>query len=647
MSDASSSAFNLISNEMKNAEVKSYAVGELIQLGILDPSDQTKLSAYTTHIMQHETKLYPSVQSIYWGDETGSFIMAGKQDNDSIRSLIINHRVTPPTQTIIERDPQENIIHQYNSTEINYDPRLSHWYTTAKQNKIATWLGIYQSGVTGLLETSIATPVYKNDGTLIGVINFNLRLDYMRKLVESIRLSEHSVIFLVTNDGKLIAFPTISQYHNKTLMDIHDLPIDRWAIQSFEQYKTTHQKAFSYHYDHADYLASFAPLSRFGSQEWLIGAVVPMNDFIGQVRKTHLTTLLLCVGILLIGILIVVNLVRRVVKPLKKITAEIKKIKNFELEGNKKIRSRIKEVTYMADALYSMKKGLRTFQKYVPASLVRQLIESGEDVRVGGVKKPLVILFTDIQNFTTISEQEEPDQLTRHICEYFDELSKIITASNGTIDKYIGDAIMAFWGAPLPVETPCHKAAEAALRCIQRSTELNMQWQQSGKPVLYTRIGVHLGEAIVGNLGSSERLNYTAIGDPINIASRLEGINKIYGTQIIVSDSVYRQIKDQFILRRIDYVTLKGKATAHFIYELVAEKRDEIAYDYENYTAFFTKGFDAYQQQKWAEAIQFFTECLKIYNIDTLAPVFIQRCNEFSVNPPVGNWNGAWSLTEK
>ena len=469
----------------------------------------------------------------------------------------------------------------------------------------------------------------------------------MRKLVESIYLSKHSVIFLVSNDGKIIAFPTISQYQNKDLMHIHALPIDRWAIQAFEQYKTTHQKSFSFDYEDENYLASFAPLSRTGADDWLIGAVVPMDDFIGQVRKTHLMTLIMCVGILFFGILIVVNLVRRVVKPLKKITAEIKKIQNFELEGNKRIRSRIKEVTYMADALYSMKKGLRTFQKYIPASLVRQLIESGEDVRVGGVKKPLVILFSDIQNFTSISEQVEPDQLTRHICQYFDELSKIITTNSGTIDKYIGDAIMAFWGAPLPVITPCHKAAEAALRCIQRSTELNTQWQQAGKPVLYTRIGVHLGDVIVGNLGSSERLNYTAIGDAINIASRLEGINKIYGTQIIVSDSVYQQIKDQFILRKIDRVILKGKVTSDSIYELVAERRDQVTYDFEKYTMYFTQAFEAYQQKKWDEAISLFSACLEVYHTDPLAPVFIQRCREFEIIPPTKNWDGAWSIHEK
>src|SRR5262249_16466960 len=159
------------------------------------------------------------------------------------------------------------------------------------------------------------------------------------------------------------------------------------------------------------------------------------------------------------------------------------------------------EISYIATALYLMKKGLRSFQKYVPAVLVRQLIESGEDARIGGIKKPIAILFSDIMNFTSITEKTNPELLTQYLCEYFDELSRIILFQRGTIDKYIGDAIMAFWGAPMPEEEPCQKAAKAALLCFKRLNELNLKWESEGRPVFNTRVGIHLGDAIVGNLG--------------------------------------------------------------------------------------------------------------------------------------------------
>jgi adenylate cyclase len=335
-----------------------------------------------------------------------------------------------------------------------------------------------------------------------------------------------------------------------------------------------------------------------------------------------------------------------VVRPLKKITADIVRIKNFDLSGDLRVNSRIKEISYIADALTSMKKGLRTFQRYIPRTLVRQLIETGEDARIGGVKKPLAILFSDIKDFTTIAEQVDPYELTPHICDYFDALSQIIVLNNGTIDKYIGDAIMAFWGAPQHVDEPAIFAARTALRCIARSTELNNQWQMEGKPIFYTRIGIHLGDAIVGNLGSSERINYTAIGDTTNIASRLEGINKFYGTQIIVSDSVYQNIKDHFVLRMIDRVAVKGKQIYTDIYELIAETRDEVSFDLERYMVVFGKGFTAYKNSYWDEAIHHFRKCLEIYPEDTVAQVFINRCMHFKIHPPIA-WTGVWQLHEK
>jgi adenylate cyclase len=207
---------------------------------------------------------------------------------------------------------------------------------------------------------------------------------------------------------------------------------------------------------------------------------------------------------------------------------------------------------------------------------VQQLIESREDSRVGGIRKQVVVIFSDIENFTSIAEKMDPNELMEQICQYFDELSNIIISQKGTIDKYIGDSIMAFWGAPLMVKNPCDHAAKAALLCQKKIEELNKEWTKQGKPSFITRIGIHKGEAIVGNVGSSERLNYTALGDTINMTSRIEKINKIYNTNIIVSDSVYEEIKDRFTLRRIDTVVLTGRTAAIDIYELLAEKHNAI-----------------------------------------------------------------------
>jgi adenylate cyclase len=307
----------------------------------------------------------------------------------------------------------------------------------------------------------------------------------------------------------------------------------------------------------------------------------------------------------------------------------------------------IREIQEIDDQLIAMKKSLRSFQKYVPSTLVRQLIETREVAHLGGSKKTLAVLFSDIEKFTTIAEKMSPDLLTHQISQYFDELTKVIINENGTIDKYIGDAIMAFWGAPQSIDNPCECAATAALLCIKRSNELNQQWQKEKKPVFMTRMGIHLGDAIVGNLGSSERLNYTAIGDTINIANRLVQMNKIYGTQIIVTQKVYEVLKNHFIMRKIDLATLKGRAESHDIYELMSFDKKTLSFDIDQYTDIFDRAFQYYQQRKWDEALALFSECLKVYPEDTVAIVFMNRITQFKINPPTATWNGEWNIIEK
>ncbi len=647
MKQVSSTAFHQIENEMRHTELKCKSAAHLFAENVINTDKLSSVLDYITNFMQNEQPLFPSVQSVFWGDESGSFVMSEKQKNGTIASEMIDRSIMPPRRILINRDRFGNVIKTEVSNDLSYDPRVRPWYKAAKHFQHETWLDVYPYRITRYLGISVATPVYKGKGQLNGVINFNVRLDYLRHLIGNIHLSKHGVIFIVTTNGEVLAYPHLEQYQNTSLIKVDALSEEPWVVESFNYYKQTGNREFRFKYGNDLYLATYQPVSHYGSTTWLIGAVAPVNDFTGTLHQTQILTALVSLVILLLGITFVSYLITAVVRPLKKITHEIGKIKNFELNDSDPINSRIKEVSYIAEALYAMKKGLRSFQKYVPATLVRQLIESGEDARVGGVKKPIAILFSDIANFTTITEQIEPELLTRHICEYFDELSSIIITARGTIDKYIGDAIMAFWGAPLPEEFPERQAAIAAIHCVKRLRELNIKWAAEGKPVLNTRIGIHVGDAIVGNLGSTERLNYTAIGDSINIASRLESINKIYGTQIIISDTVYHAIRDQFPTRMLDCVTLKGKSEHRYIYELMADDRQQLNFDIDRYNQIFASAFKAYQSQVWDEAIQLFQECLLVYPDDSVAQLFIRRCEKFKLNPLSEPWKGVWAISEK
>ncbi|OGT52491.1 MAG: hypothetical protein A3E84_03175 [Gammaproteobacteria bacterium RIFCSPHIGHO2_12_FULL_42_13] len=643
-------AFNEIVFQLQGAESKGRSAANLLQTGIVDVNNQQQVLSFITNIIINEANIFPPLRSVYWADTAGGFLVARKEDDGTILSVATNGSGASRKMGISYYDNKGNLI-QYNKNnnlDFNFDPRTRPWYLTAEQEKKTSWLPVYQYQMSGYLGTSIATPVYAPNGRLRGVISLNLRLDDLRRMIEKIPISKHGALFIINKKGKLVAFPNLVQFNNPAMESIYNLHSQYpWIVQSFLIYKKSRQEKFIFYHDNARYLAAYRALPPFGSHQWFIGAIAPEKDFTGALRKRYFTAMSYAIIILILCLFIVSKLVSRVIQSLNKITQEIKQIKQFELENSVPIVSRITEISYIGEALYAMKQSLRSFQKYVPAALVRQLIKLGTAAEVGGEKKSMAFLFSDIRDFTTISERLNPSDLAKYICDYFDALSSIIIANRGTIDKYIGDAIMAFWGAPLPEADPCRQAAKSALECVRRLENLNEKWQLEGRPELFTRFGIHVGDAIVGNFGSSERLNYTAIGDVTNTASRLEGINKIYGTQILVSDAVYRVIKEQFVLRLVDCVILKGKNEPSYIYELIAVVHGQLTYDVDAYNVIFADAFAAYQQQEWDVAIRYFSKCQNIYRDDGVAPLFIQRCNDFKSNPPPAGWRGVWRLTEK
>jgi adenylate cyclase len=211
----------------------------------------------------------------------------------------------------------------------------------------------------------------------------------------------------------------------------------------------------------------------------------------------------------------------------------------------------------------------KTFSKFVSKSVVDELLKSPDKLKLGGDKKELTVLFSDIRGFTTISEQLTPEQLVEHLNEYLQAMTDIVIKYNGTLDKYVGDEIMAFWGAPIPQNNHTLLACKAALEMMEVLYKLNENWQSIGKPPLNIGIGVNSGDMVVGNMGSTSRMDYTLMGDNVNLGARLEGTNKVYTTHIIISEFAYELVKDQVVVRELDLIRVKGKHKPVTIYELM------------------------------------------------------------------------------
>lgn len=211
----------------------------------------------------------------------------------------------------------------------------------------------------------------------------------------------------------------------------------------------------------------------------------------------------------------------------------------------------------------------QTFSKFVSKSVVDELLKDPEKLKLGGEKKVLTVLFSDIRGFTSLSEKLTPEELVKHLNEYLEAMTEIVFKYDGTLDKYVGDEIMAFWGAPYPQENHTLLACKAAIEMIRDLNKLNANWRSIGKHELHIGIGLNTGDMVVGNMGSSTRMDYTLMGDNVNLGARLEGTNKVYKTEIIISENTYEYVKDNVIVRELDLIKVKGKELPVKIFELV------------------------------------------------------------------------------
>jgi adenylate cyclase len=288
----------------------------------------------------------------------------------------------------------------------------------------------------------------------------------------------------------------------------------------------------------------------------------------------------------------------------------------------------------------------KTFSQYLSPDVIG-LIEKDPQkyIRPGGEIKELTVMFTDIRGFTTISEGLTPDELVNLLNEYLGAMTDIVFANQGTLDKYIGDAIMAFWGSPYPQEDHAVRACNCALQMVRSLVKLNAKWQAEGRPPISIGIGLNTGLLNVGNMGSAKRLSWTVMGDNVNLASRLEGINKQYHTQIVISEATYRKVPDRFVCRELDKIRVKGKHQPVNIYELldvIAEKSN-----YESFLNQFDGAAAAYRAQDWRGATGKFGELLATHPDDGPTQVFLQRAMEYLENAPEPDWDGVYVMKTK
>ncbi len=285
------------------------------------------------------------------------------------------------------------------------------------------------------------------------------------------------------------------------------------------------------------------------------------------------------------------------------------------------------------------------FESYVAPAVVQEMLKHPERLRLGGERREISVLFTDIRGFTTMSEKLEPEALVKLLHDFLNPMSNIIINLGGTIDKYMGDAIMAEFGAPLEQPDHARLACRAALQMVATLQDLNQEWQAQGRPPLNIGVGVNTGPVAVGNMGSDRLFDYTAIGDNVNLGSRLEGLNKYYGTNILISQGTAEALGDGFVLRDVDRVKVKGKAQASGIFELLGEGTPE--QELGSFLTLFHQGLAFYRQQRWSESLAAFEKAKELRPNDAPTQRYLTMAQDYLKTPPGPDWEAVTVMDGK
>ena len=653
---------------------------KMTQLGaylIADPKEVDINNESIILYMIGVLRAYPHLSDIYIGAENGNFLQVSRLDeNATYRShpserlpggISFSSRFIDRTKEIVEekwqyRDEDGAIRESETISNVMYDHKIDDWYLKARQHRAFYWSDVYIFPLERKPGITASQPLYTgygnsaSKGDFFGVVGADIRIEDISKILQQAKLGKDGVAFIVDADGgELVAHPDKTKtvkYDGEDVQVqlIHDLD-DKRLAKAFQHRLNTGKHKFTFEYNGNDYFALFAPFPEDFDKKWEVGIVGPTDVFLGAAKKTRQETIIISIVIFIISIIFIVLLSRNLSRPIVQLAKEANKIKNFDLQHGKEVASNVYEIKLLNQSISTMRKSLQAFGKFVPKGIVSKLTRHGTEIKVGGKLRLVTLLFTDIANFTNVSETYPPEKLMIHLSDYFEALTSIIQNNKGTIDKYIGDAIMAFWGAPLTDRNHVLNACISALHCEQRLLGLNRKWRSEGKPELATRFGIHTGDAIIGNVGSSDRVNYSAIGDTVNLAARLEGVNKLYDTRIIVSQDVYDVVHKSCLMRPLDVVAVKGKEKGVKIYELIGLKKGNPklfpSRQQVQYTKMFTQGFKVYLERRWDEAIDNFSAIIDSFGHDHVCDLYIKRCEEFKKNPPPKGWDGLVKLTKK
>ncbi|GIW72058.1 MAG: hypothetical protein KatS3mg102_1600 [Planctomycetota bacterium] len=616
------------------------------------------------------------VASLAWGDERGRFLMVRRQPDGAlwtkridlaggVRQVLWARRQPggPLAPAELHPDPADA-----------YDPRTRPWYVGAREQGGLYWTDVYVFHTGGLPGITAALPVAPGGhGAPAGVLSVDVSLLDLSHFVGRMRVGQSGHAFILDHRGRLIAWPHQDAGalapppaatgghapHGARLLHIRECPSPAVAhLGTLPEVVGLLQRSgqpagpatapagttVAYRAAGSRWVAALKPITIDPARPWLVGVIALEDEFLASARAATVHSALLAAALAGLAVLLGVLIANAISRSLRLLVRESERLRRLELEGGIEARSRFREIDEVLCAFEEARVGLRAFQRYVPVKLVRTLLAQQAEPHLGGEIRPLTIMFTDLREFTALAEGMDPAELARLLGAYFTAVTRAIHDHQGTVDKYIGDAVMAFWNAPQPVPAHARQACEAALELLAAVGRLERERPEA--PRLQTRIGLHTAEVVVGNFGSEDRLNYTALGDGVNLAARLEALNKLLGTEVLASEATRAAAGEGLVFRRVALVAVKGRRRPVEVYELLG-RAGEVEPARLARARRYEEALALYLERRWQQALAHFEQLLAEDPQDAAAREHAARCRALCEHEPGPDWDGALVQTSK
>ena len=609
------------------------------QRGLLTVADADSLGEHLVERLRFER----SVAWLSYSDqETGRFVGAWRRSDGAI---ILNRSVPyvdngRPTEVVVDPDGRRERFER--EVRGGYDPRRQPWYAAAASQGGIVWTDPFEFNE-GVMGITAALALREAGGSVPrGVFTADFFLDDLERFLSSMSVGQHGHAFVLSRRGDVVAAPVGSGGARDPLLRsaLAAVPADLAGLTLGRPLSLTFSE------DGVRYAAAFEAFAVTRGLEWVSAIIVPEDVFLGVVYDNARFAAVIGLFSIVLAVVLGWLLAYRIAAPLRVIADDLEQAGQFKFSPGPPRSSLVKEIATVTDSAETMKASLRSFGRYVPTEVVQELLASGQEARLGGQTRQLTIHFSDVQGFVNISENVEPSRLLEDLAEYLQLMTATLREHGGTVDKFLGDGILAFFNAPNEVPNHPARACLAAVRAQERLRQLRTTWRAQGKPPFRARIGLHTGEVLVGNIGTPDRFEYTVIGDAVNLASRLETLNKLYGTWILASQDVRDAAGPGFEWRLLDRVAVAGRTGGTLVSELLGEA-GRVAPEVLRARDQYESALGAYFERRFSEAAAGFRAAAAALPRNGAAELMARRAEGLHDDPPPPEWTGIHPRTSK